>query len=76
MSENLHYSKYGLALTRQEQESLKQAGLEFTGYYNQHQQPILRDMKTGEETPLCRAGYKIRCTDYAISTTEERMTHE
>ncbi len=62
MSENLHFSRHGLALTQEEQESLKQGGLEFTGWYNQHSQPILRNTKTGEELSLCRMGYSISIT--------------
>ena len=61
-SENQHFSKCGLALTQEEQESLKQAGLEFTGWYNQHRQPILRNTQTGEELPLCRMGYSTAVT--------------
>lgn len=62
MSENIHYSRYGLALTQEEQESLKRGGFEFTGWYNQHGQPILRNTKTGEEAPLCRMGYSTSIT--------------
>lgn len=62
ISENEHFSRYGLALTQEEQESLKQGGLEFTGWYNQHRQPILRNTKTGEELPFCRMGYSTAIT--------------
>lgn len=62
MSENEHFSKCGLSLTQEEQESLGLAGLEFTGWYNQHRQPILRNTKTGEELPLCRMGCAITVT--------------
>ena len=62
MSENQHFSRHGLALTQEEQEGLKSAGLEFTGWYNQHSQPILRDTRTGEELPLCRTGYSVATT--------------
>ena len=54
-SENMHFSKVGLALTPDEEKVLKTEGIEFTGWYNQHGQPILRDIRTGKELPLCRS---------------------
>lgn len=62
ISENIHYSRHGLALTQEEQESLERRDLVFTGWYNQHRQPILRNTRTGEELPLCRMGYSALVT--------------
>ena len=61
-SENLHFSRHGLALTQEEREGLERDGYEFTGWYNQHSQPILRNIQTGEEEPLCRMGYSVAVT--------------
>lgn len=58
MSE-LHYSTTGLAFTTQELRSLEASGYEFTGWYNMHSQPIVRDKKTGEEMAYCRMGYEV-----------------
>lgn len=49
MSENEHFSTSGLALTEEERKSLEAEGFEFTGWYNQHGQPILRYTQTGKK---------------------------
>lgn len=61
MSE-LHYSTTGLTFTIQELRSLEASGYEFTGWYNMHSQPIVRDKKTGEEMAYCRMGYRVSDT--------------
>lgn len=62
MSENLHYSTTGLAFTVDELRGLEASGWEFTGWYNQHSQPIVRNKKTGEELSYCRMGYRMSDT--------------
>lgn len=62
MSENLHYSTIGLTLTNEELRGLEASGWEFTGWYNIHRQPIVRNKKTGEESSYCRMGYRISDT--------------
>lgn len=66
MSENLHYSTTGLALTNEELRGLEASGWEFAGWYNIHGQPIVRNKKTGEELAYCRMGYRISdiCNTY------------
>lgn len=61
-SENLHISKTGLAFTEQELRNLEKSGYEFTGWYNEHSQPVVRDKKTGEELAYCRTGYRVSAT--------------
>ena len=75
VSENLHFSQCGLALTQKEQEGLAQAGLEFTGWYNQHKQPILRNTRTGEELALCRMGYSVAVTCNVYLAHEDKQLH-
>lgn len=62
MSENLHYSTTGLAFTNEELRGLEASGWEFTGWYNIHSQPIVRNKKTGEELAYCRMGYRVSDT--------------
>lgn len=57
MSE-LHVSTTGLAFTVEELRNLEASGYEFTGWYNGHRQPIVRNKETGEEMAYCRAGYR------------------
>lgn len=62
MSENEHFSTTGLAFTIQELQSLEASGWEFTGWYNGHGQPVVRNKKTGEELSYCRTGCRISAT--------------
>lgn len=61
-SENLHVSTTGLAFTEQELKNLEKSGYEFTGWYNGHSQPVIRDKNTGEELAYCRTGYRVSDT--------------
>lgn len=58
MSENRHFSTTGLALTDDEVQELEADGWEFTGWYNHHRQPIVRNKKTHEELSVCRTDYR------------------
>lgn len=62
MSENEHFSTTGLAFTPEELHGLEADGWEFTGWYNSHRQPVVRNKKTGEELSYCRTGYSISTT--------------
>lgn len=62
MSENEHFSTTGLAFTVQELQSLEASGWEFTGWYNSHSQPVVRNKETGEELSYCRMGYRVSDT--------------
>lgn len=70
MSENEHFSTTGLAFTVQELQSLEASGWEFTGWYNSHRQPVVRNKKTGEELSYCRMGYEMSisavCNAYIV----------
>lgn len=76
MSENEHFSKTGLALTDQELRGLEAGGWEFTGWYNMHSQPVVRNKKTGEELSYCRMGYEMSrsnvCNVYVNYSQEAR----
>ena len=61
MSE-LHVSTTGLAFTVEELRGLEESGYEFTGWYNGHRQPIVRNKKTGEEMAYCRMGCRVSDT--------------
>jgi len=61
-SENRHVSTTGLAFTEQELRDLEKSGYEFTGWYNTHSQPIVRNKETGEELAYCRTGYHVATT--------------
>lgn len=63
MSENMHFSTTGLALTPDEVQKLEADAWEFTGWYNQHGQPIVRNKNTHEELSFCRMNYigQISC---------------
>lgn len=65
MSE-LHYSTTGLAFTVDELQGLEASGYEFTGWYNQHKQPIVRNKETGEEMAYCRMGYRVSAICNAV----------
>lgn len=71
MSE-IHYSTTGLAFTNEELRSLEKSGWEFTGWYNEHRQPIVRDKKTGKELAYCRMGYRISDTCNVHITYRDR----
>ena len=45
----------GLALTPEEKEEFRQSGWIDTGKFNGYGQPLVRDVKTGEILPVCRA---------------------
>lgn len=61
-SENRHVSTVGLAFTEQELRNLEKAEYEFTGWYNEHSQPIVRNKNTGEELAVCRMGNYVSNT--------------
>lgn len=67
MSENEHFSTTGLAFTNEELRGLEASDYEFTGWYNQHRQPIVRNKKTGEELSYCRMGYIMSTTCNTIT---------
>lgn len=74
MSDNLHFSATGLAFTTQELLSLEASGYEFTGWYNSHRQPVVRNRKTGEELAYCRVGYRVAdtCNVHIVYSQEAR----
>ena len=62
ISENKHFSTTGLAFTVPELQSLEASGWEFTGWYNSHGQPVVRNKKTSEELSYCRSGLRVSAT--------------
>ena len=60
--DNLHVSTTGLAFSEQELLDLEKSGYEFTGWYNGHRQPVVRNKETGEELAYCRMGYHVSAT--------------
>lgn len=61
-SEVNHFSNTGLTLNAEEIKGLEASGWEFTGWYNEHGQPIVKNKVTGEELAYCRMGYALSAT--------------
>ena len=56
---------HGVPLSSEELSDLQESCFSFTGYYNGHGQPVLKNVKTGENIAVCRmSSVQLTCDTY------------